>query len=74
MASNADQVRSKMIDALLEKVDQDTYPSITMMDFIEEVLTPEDVPRYAEVLMSKVIDETYPSITMLTRIRNLAGF
>jgi hypothetical protein len=66
-------VRSELLKNLLSKVDDDPYPSITMLDIIEELLTPDDVPRYAQVLLSKVADEAFPSITMLNRIKGLTG-
>ena len=32
--------RAVLLDALFEKVREDTYPSNTMLDLIEELLTP----------------------------------
>lgn len=66
--SAGNDVRSQMLELLLGKVEADTYPSSTMLDIIEGLLTPEDVQRYAEVLMAKVSDETYPSISILRRL------
>jgi hypothetical protein len=60
------------LDNLLSKVEQDPYPSLTMLDLIEELLGPDDVPKYAKVLLSKVADEKFPSVSMLARIRDLA--
>jgi len=65
-------VRSALLDNLLKKVDADPFPSITMMNLVEELLTPEDVPNYARVLLSKVEGEQFPSTSMLARIRDLA--
>lgn len=72
MSERRFDVRSELLGSLLRKVDNDPYPSITMMNLIEELLTPEDVPRYAQVLLSKVNDEQFPSTSMLARIRDLA--
>ena len=72
MSERRFDVRSELLGSLLNKVDNDPYPSITMLDMIEELLTPDDVPRYAQVLLSKVKDEQFPSISMLARIRDLA--
>ena len=55
----------------MEKVIEDRYPSTTMMDTIEELLTPEEVPTYIVALQDKLRDETYPSIPMINRLRNL---
>jgi hypothetical protein len=65
-------VRSQMLQLLLGKVEGDTYPSSTMLDMIEGLLTPEDVQTYARVLMSKVANENYPSISMLQRLLALS--
>jgi hypothetical protein len=54
-------------------VKQDRFPSSTMLDTIEELLVPGDVPRYARVLLSKVADEQFPSLAMIRRIRDLSG-
>jgi len=68
-----EQVREALLDQLITLISNDTYPSNTMMDMVEELLTPEDLERYTEVLLDKVRDEQYPSVSMLARIRNLAG-
>jgi hypothetical protein len=66
-------VRQALLDKLIDQIEQDTYPSVTMMDMVEELLTPWDLERYTNVLLDKIKDEQYPSIPMLERIRNLAG-
>jgi hypothetical protein len=68
-----EQVREALLDQLITLISNDTYPSNTMMDMVEELLTPDDLERYTEVLLDKVRDEQYPSVSMLARIRNLAG-
>ncbi len=68
---NGYDLREQILEMLLQKVDEDTYPSYTMLDMIEELLTPDDVPVYAEVLLRKMRDETYPSIPMIARLKNL---
>jgi hypothetical protein len=72
VAESQYDVRSELLKNLLSKVEEDPYPSITMLDLIEELLTPDDVPRYARLLLSKVADEQFPSVSMLGRIRDLA--
>lgn len=71
MADNHDDVRVKLLQRLIDQVEADQYPSTTMMDTIEEMLTPDEVPNYAQVLVSKVADDQYPSIGMIRRIRDL---
>jgi hypothetical protein len=58
---------------LLEKIASDRNPSVTMMNMVEELLAPEDVPAYVGVLMDKVKTERYPSLAMLRRLLALAS-
>jgi hypothetical protein len=75
MASNGDgvDVRGEVVDLLLQNIASDRYPSVTMMDLVEELLTPDDVPAYAAVLLEKVQTETYPSLAILRRLMALAS-
>ena len=66
-------LRTQMLDALLEKVANDQYPSTTMLDMIEEMLTPEDVPVYTEMLLSRIRSDRWPSVPMLARVKALQG-
>lgn len=65
---NGSDVRARVLDLLLEKVAADPYPSETMLNLIEQLAQPDDIPAYAAVLMEKVADEIYPSISMLRRL------
>ena len=60
--------RAAMVDLLLQKVAEDTYPSGTMLDFIEELADPEELEAYAVVLMDKIRQDTYPSVPMMRRL------
>jgi hypothetical protein len=64
-------LRAEMVDALLEKVETDTYPSNTMLNYIEEMLTSEELPRYAESLLNRIRSDNYPSIPMIARLKKL---
>jgi hypothetical protein len=70
MASNGKgiDVRGEVVNLLLEKIASDRNPSVTMMNMVEELLAPDDVPAYMEVLMDKVKTDRYPSYSMLRRI------
>jgi hypothetical protein len=70
---NGVDVRGEVVDLLLEKIASDRHPSVTMMNLVEELLAPDDVPAYAAVLMDKVQTETYPSISMLRRLMALTS-
>ena len=42
MADKQTDVRAQLLQRLLENVDEDQYPSTTMLDTIEEMLTPDE--------------------------------
>jgi hypothetical protein len=68
MARNEEpDTRQALLTLLLQKIKEDTYPSTTMLDLVEFLVTPEDIPSYVGVLMEKIQDETYPSISMIDR-------
>ena len=56
MASNSEEidVRGEVVDLLNERIASDRDPSITMLNIVEQLLTPDDVPAYTAVLMDKV--------------------
>ena len=64
--------RQQLLQLLLEKVTADTYPSATMLDLIEELLTPDDVQSYSEMLLEKIRNDNYPSFSLMDRLRALA--
>ena len=55
MAGNGEEldVRGEVVDLLIEKIASDRNPSVTMMNLVEQLLAPDDVPAYAAVLMTK---------------------
>ena len=58
---------------LLEQIASDRNPSVTMMNMVEELLAPDDVPAYVGVRMDKVKTDRYPSYSMLRRILALTS-
>jgi len=66
-------VRERGLDMLLEKVDNDRYPSSAMLDDIEALLTPWRREDYAEVLMNKIRRDRFPSRAMIQRVVRLSG-
>jgi hypothetical protein len=66
-------VREEVLDVLLEKIRNDRYPSSTMMDDVEQILTPWRRQDYAEVLLDKVRENRYPSRSMIQRLLRLSG-
>ena len=65
-------LRAEIVDALMEKVDTDPYPSNTMLNYIEELMTPDELPRYAESLLSRIRSDNFPSIPMIARLKRLS--
>jgi hypothetical protein len=63
--------RHEIVTLLIEKIRRDPYPSTTMMDLVEEMLAPEDIPAYAGVLMEKIRQDAFPSIDLMNRVRDL---
>ena len=63
--------REELLEVLFDRIAADAYPSTTMLNLAEELLTQDDVPAYTELLLNKVAEEPYPSIPMLNRIHRL---
>ncbi|HEX6876273.1 MAG TPA: hypothetical protein VF165_11495 [Nocardioidaceae bacterium] len=72
MAAEQYDVHGEVLRVLLSKVQADPYPSGTMMDMIEQMLEPDQVPAYAEILMEKIRRDRFPSLEMLQRVAKLA--
>ena len=75
MASNGEEVdvRGEVIDLLIERIASDRNPSVTMMNLVEDLLAPDDIPAYAAVLLDKVKTERFPSISMIRRLMALTS-
>lgn len=67
----SEAVRTALLETLMEKVESDPYPSATMLDQIESLLHPEDVPAYADLLLSRVRGDRFPSISLIYRLEAL---
>jgi hypothetical protein len=66
-------IRDAVLDLLLDKVDSDRYPSPTMLDDIERILSPWRRDDYAEVLLAKVRHDRFPSHDHIERLLRLSG-
>lgn len=62
------QVNRELLDLLFTKVSADNYPSSTMLDIIERLLTPDDIEDYGRLLMEKISSENYPSMSLVRRV------
>ena len=73
MANDDDQsVYQQILEVLLAKVENDPFPSVTMMDMIEKLIQPDDVPRYVGLLLDKIRADEFPSMDMLRRAQAFA--
>ena len=70
MARAAEQydARRELLRFLLDRVHGDRYPSVAMMDLIEELMGPDEAPVYAQVLMEKIRRERWPSLSLIRRV------
>ena len=64
----AHEAQTALARVLLERLREDTYPSYTHMEILEQVLPRSLQREYLSVLLEKVIADTQPSITMLRHI------
>jgi len=71
MASQMPDVRQEMLGLLLQRISDDEYPSASMMDMVEYLLSPEELPIYAAVLIEKIQSDEYPSIPLMRRVLGL---
>ncbi|HEY3561155.1 MAG TPA: hypothetical protein VGL05_27010 [Kribbella sp.] len=63
--------REVLLEALLDKVAQDRFPSTSMLDLIETMLRPDEVDIYVRILVDKVRHERFPSFPVLRRLVEL---
>ncbi len=71
MAQQQIDIRQELLWSLLRKVASDPYPSASMMDTVEELLTPDTVSVYAQMLLNRIENDNFPSISMIDRLKNL---
>ena len=71
MAGEDSPMRRAVVEALMDKVAADTYPSSTMLDMLESLLRPDEVREYAELLLNRVRADNFPSIPLLQRLQAL---
>jgi hypothetical protein len=69
----SEQTRAALLSSLMRKLEADPYPSSTMMDMVEELLTPDDVEPYVKLLLERIDNDNFPSISMLGRVQNFAS-
>jgi hypothetical protein len=65
--------RDRFLDNLIERIDQDKYPSMAQMNLVESLLPQHEMEPYLEVLLAKIEAEEYPSLDMLARVQRLVA-
>jgi hypothetical protein len=69
---DAPALRERLTNSLLRDVQERDYPSVTMLDRVEEALaTREQLAEYTEVLLEKIEGTPYPGIPLLDRVNGL---
>ena len=68
MARDSNDLHAQIFHLLLDKVREDPYPSVTMLNMLESILQAEDVESYTGVLLDKVRQVDFPSIDQLRRL------
>ena len=61
-------LHDQILEVLMDKVREDSFPSTTMLDMVEGLLRPDDVETYTSALIEKISGDTYPSIDHLRRL------
>jgi hypothetical protein len=65
--------QDRYFDLVLEKIEDDRYPSGELMDRLEAAFTTRDqVESYLDVLLDKIERDHYPSKQMLDRVHRLS--
>lgn len=72
MSEVSEAIRSSLLENLMARVEKDRYPSWTMLNTIESLLsTPQETARYAQVLLRDIQQSPFPSIAIIRRLESL---
>jgi len=63
--------RERYLQALMDHVAEDQYPSATQMERIESMLDREQIADYVDILVEKIAADRYPSVPMMQRVERL---
>ncbi|HET9720933.1 MAG TPA: hypothetical protein VFP55_12710 [Solirubrobacteraceae bacterium] len=65
-------LQQRYYDILIERVRNDRYPSLQLLDRLEAVLfSPEQYAEYVDVLITKVDEAWYPSGQLMDRVQRM---
>jgi hypothetical protein len=62
------KAHDRYMRVLFDRIREDRYPSLELMDRVEILLDQEHIDEYMEILFEKVEDCHYPSKQLLDRI------
>ena len=71
MPDDERHARELLLDMLFDKTAKYRFPSISMLDMIEDLLEPDEVDVYARLLLRRMREENYPSLPIMRRIADL---
>lgn len=71
-AERSEEARAQLVATLLEKIKNDTYPSTTMLNLLEELLHDDELPEYVMFLQERIQADQYPSIPLMDRLVQIA--
>lgn len=72
MSDTSEAIRQALLEMLLGRVEQDRYPSYSMLDTIESLIqTPQEFRRYARVLLRDIERSPHPSFSLIGRVQAL---
>jgi hypothetical protein len=71
---NAAAVQEQLVDEMLDKIEEQTFLNLPLMNRVEQMLTSrKQLERYIELLMQRVRGEKYMDYATLNRIDWLLG-
>ncbi len=72
MTADAEELRDRYLDLLLDRIREPRYPSASMMDRAERSIRDRaQATAYVNMLLDTVEQDQYPSPSMLDRIARL---
>jgi hypothetical protein len=75
MATAQPTAQERYVAMLLERIRQDRYPSLQLMDRVEAAFwTHGQIEEYLDVLLEKADEAWYPSKQILDRIHRVLAF
>ena len=67
-----DSLRSRYIEILFHQISSGRYPSVSMLDRVEQTVADRETgTEYVNLLLDTIEQDTYPSPTMLDRVLRL---